>query len=293
MEVLGFEEFNQIVAQTEQYSDWLGDPKNKAQDVGRLLYDAMGNHDNEALEWLTLHVLVTLFCAGRYLPEQDRFNRNTDECLENLKSQLKLITQFARWIKKDPDFGARFFLHAFVPQNSSDEIFFSIPQLQDHAISKHDAILKYDAILKSAFRDYKDSLKKEISTLRGYKKEMLVARGGLLYPEFNENGTPADVRDIKLNSILFHLAYIFHHFAANQFNLGTPPKTMPVSRNRTEGPRADLILQILETAKIIPKDKLSRRAISNRISRLVEKDVYIKPWPILISLSPEGTPTIQ
>jgi len=290
VKVLGFEEFNQIVAQTEQYSDWLGDPKNKAQDVDRLLYDAMGNHDEEALEWLTRHVLVTLFCAGRYLPEQDR---NTAERLENLESQFTLIKKLNRSINKDPDFGVRFFLHAFVPQNSSDEIFFSIPQLQDHAISKHDAILKYDAILKSAFRDYKDSLKKEIFTLNKYKRMKLVAYGGLLFRAIKEDGKRTDVGDIKLNSILFHLAYIFHHFAANQFNLGTPPKKMPVSRNRTEGPRADLILQILETAKIIPKDKLSRRAISNRISRLVEKDVYIKPWPILIYLSPEGTPTIQ
>jgi len=291
---MAVEKINLIISKTLEYITWLKNLDNEVTyDLGILLSDANPEADEESLEWLKLHVLVTLFCAGRYLPEQDRFNRNTDECLENLKSQLTLITKLNRSINKDPDFGVRFFLHAFVPQNSPGKILFSIPQLQNDSVSKHDAILNYDAILKSAFRDYKDSLKKEISTLRGYKKKMLVARGGLLYPEFNENGNPADVGDIKLNSILFHLAYIFHHFTANQFNLGTQTKEMPVSRNKTEGPRADLILQILETAKIFRKGKLSRRAISNLISRLAKKNVYIKPWPILIYLSPEGTPTIQ
>jgi len=291
---MAVEKINLIISKTPEYITWLKNLDNEVTyDLGILLSDANPEADEESLEWLKLHVLVTLFCAGRYLPEQDRFNRNTDECLENLKSQLTLITKLNRSINKDPDFGVRFFLHAFVPQNSPGKILFSIPQLQNDSVSKHDAILNYDAILKSAFRDYKDSLKKEISTLRRYQKEMLVARGGLLYPEFNENGNPADVGDIKLNSILFHLAYIFHHFTANQLNLGTQTKKMPVSRNRTEGPRADLILQILETAKIIRKGKLGRRAISNCISRLAKKNVYIKPWPILIYLSPEGTPTIQ
>jgi len=128
---------------------------------------------------------------------------------------------------------------------------------------------QYNSILKSVFRDYEESLKREISTLRGYKKKNLVARGGLLYPEFNENGGKNTIRDIRFSSKLFHLTYIFHHFTHNRLNLGPPPNKMP----QFGTPHYDL------TAKILNEDS---DKIKKHINRLVNNGVYIKPWPILL-----------
>lgn len=286
---MAVEEINLIISKTPEYFHWVDKLLTKScgcEDRHETTKDheAIEDHEtigehvrfclkplktegrNEPWEWLIRHVLVTLFCANEYPHNNDWFAGNTAERLENLDSQFKLIRRFASEIKKDPDFGARFFLHAFVPQNSPSEIFFSIPQLQDHAVSNHDAVSKYDAILKSAFRDYKDSLKKEISTLRGYQKKMLVARGGLLYPEFNENGGKNIIRTIRFSSKLFHLTYILRHFTYKKINLGTQTKKMPSFGE----PRYDL------TAKILNEDSNN---ILKHIDRLEEKGVYICPWP--------------
>ena len=286
---MAVEKINPIISKTPEYFHWVDKLLTKScgcEDRHETIEDdeAIEDHEtigehvrfclkplktegrNEPWEWLIRHVLVTLFCANEYPHNNDWFAGNTAERLENLESQLKLIDPFARLIKKDPDFGARFFLHAFVPQNSPDEIFFSIPQLQDHAVSNHDAILKYDAVLKSAFKDYKDSLKKEIFTSNKYKRMKLVARGGLLYPEFNENGSKNKITNIKINSILFHLTYIFRHFTDQKFDLGPEARKMPPFGD----PRYDL------TAKILNKDSNN---ILKHIDRLEEKGVYICPWP--------------
>jgi len=254
---MAVEKINLEISQKKQYIDWLDNTNTKG-NVRNSLRSLKANRRSDEWEWLSRHVLVTLFCANQYSPKDDRFNRNTNERLKNLESELTCISKFNKLIKKDSDFGVRFFLHACVPQNSLGKILFNIPHGQ------------YDSVFKTAFRDYKASLKKEISTLRRYRKKMLVACGGLLYPEFNEGGSKNRIRDIRLYSKLFHLTYIFRCFTYlkdKKLDLGTQEKKMPLFGD----PRYDLTALIL---------KENQENIKKIVPRLAEKGVYIKPWPV-------------
>jgi len=265
---MAVEKINQIIAQKQQYILWVDKPlankcgcekqhKTIRDHVRDYLKPLKTKRSNDEWEWLSRHVLVTLFCANQYSPKDDRLNRNTNERLKNLESELTCISKFNELIRKDFDFGVRFFLHACVPQNSPGKILFNIPHGQ------------YDSVFKTAFRDYKASLKKEISTLRRYRKKMLVARGGLLYPQFKSDGKKAVIQDIEFGSKLFHLTFIFRHFTDRNRtpDLGIQPRTMPPFGR----PHYDL------TAKILDKDTDS---VKKHVTLLVKKDVNIKPWPI-------------
>lgn len=247
---MAVEEINRRIAETPQYRKWVDSPSNKTRGhVGDCLDPLKAKRHNKDLAWLTRHIQVTLFCAKRYTPKDDRFVENADERIKNMKSQLKSISKFRKLAEKDPGFELRFFLEACYP--------FNIPDEDRHAL-----------ILKTGFSNYEESLKKDIKWIRESQKRMLIARGGLLYKQFDEDGKRVPIRDIKFNSIYFHLTYIFHHFTAGKLDLGTTVKKMP----RFGEPRFDL------TAKIL-RNSLDSHSIRNRVDRLEAKDVYIGHWP--------------
>ncbi len=263
---MAVEKINQSIAQTQQYFNWVDKPL--ANECGcEIRHETIRDHvrdclkplkterKNDEWEWLSRNVLVTLFCADQYTPENERFAGNAAERLKNLEKQLKVISKFTNLIKKDPDFGIRFFLHACLSLNSPDKVLFHIPEGQ------------HDLLLKSVFSNYESSLKRVISMDRESQKRMLISSGGLHYCQFNADGTKAVIQDIKLDSTLFHLTYIFRHFTANRLDFWGNSKRMP----RFGRPHYDL------TAKILDKDTDS---VKKHVTRLVKKDVYISHWPI-------------
>jgi len=206
---MAVEKINFQISKTPQFTDWLEKPGNEIpDDIGIMLSDANQGASEESLEWLKLHVLVTLFCAEKYSHENDWFSKYTmNEHIENLESQLKHASRFNELIKEDPEFGVRFFVNACVPQNSPGKVLFSIPADQYKQIDGTTGIY---SIFKTMFLDYKISLKREIDVLRKSKKNpMLIARGGLLC---DKNLT----KNIGFNSTLFHLAFHYPVFPTNR-----------------------------------------------------------------------------
>jgi len=248
---MAVEEINHEIAITPEYCKWLDDALNQIKfHVRSCLKPLKATRSNEDLAWLTRHIQVTLFCAQRYSPQDDRHARNADERLKNLESQLKLISRFTKLTDKDPGFELRFFLDGCYTPNI-------IPDENQRAL-----------ILKSGFSNYIRSLKREKELVQTTRKRYLIARGGLLYGEFNADGKKAKIQNVELNSKLFHLTYIFHYFTAGKLNLGTTVKKMP----RFGCPRYDL------TAKIL-NGKLTELDVRKYINRLEAKDVYIGHWP--------------
>jgi len=178
--------------------------------------------------------------------------------LDNLNAQLKTVSKFNRLIKKDPNFGMRFFLHACLHINSPGKVLFNIPEGQ------------HDLLLKSIFEKYENALKRVIPADQQSQKRMVIARGGLLYCQFNPDGSKAVIQDIQIDSLRFHMTYIFRHFTDGKLDLGTEVKKMPKNLGQ---PRYDL------TAKILNE---SSDKVREHINCLVAKDVCIHPW--LISL---------
>jgi len=262
---MAVEKINRIISKTPEYIKWLRNLDNEVtDDLEILLYEANPEADEESLEWLNRHVLVTLFCAKEYSSENDIFNRNFDEEFKTLGSQLKRIAKFNELIKEDPDFGIRFYLQACLPMNSPGKVLFNIPKGQ------------YDSILKTMFGDYEKSLQKGISMLREYEQMEWVGRGGLFYRQFNSNGKKVVIQDIEFDSKLFHLTFIFKHFTLGKLDLGIEAKKMP----KIGKPRYDL------TAKIL---KIKQQDVKQHVRRLVQKDVHIKQWYIPELAFPEVT----
>jgi len=173
---MAVEKINLEISNTPQYREWLGDELNQTRDhVRDCLKHLKANRRNDELAWLTRHIQVTLFCAKRYSPQDDRHAGNADERLKNLESQLKLISRFTKLTDKDPGLELRFFLDGCYTPNI-------IPDENQRAL-----------ILKSGFSNYIRSLKREKELVQTTRKRYLIARGGLFYGEFNADGKKARI----------------------------------------------------------------------------------------------------
>lgn len=253
---MAVEKINPEIESTQEYKEWKNHSDNETPNhVRECLEPLTAKRRNDERRWLTRHVLVTLFCAQRYKSGDDETSGDTVKRLHNLEEQLKVFSKLTNLANKDPGFALRFFLEACYP--------FKIPD-ED----------RRDLIWKTGFSNYKKSLEKEMDWIRKSQKRSVMSRGGILYPRFNANGKMATpIRDPRLDSKLFHLTYIFHHFTEKPLgkkllNLGTRSKKMP----RFGSPHYDV------TAKIL-HDERDSHSIRNRIDRLKAKGVYIGHWP--------------
>jgi len=86
------EKRNLIISQTQKYTDWLEeDNATTKRNVRKHLRPLKAGRRSDEWERLSRHVLVTLFCTKEYSSKYDRFNRNTNERLKDLESELTCI----------------------------------------------------------------------------------------------------------------------------------------------------------------------------------------------------------